>query len=245
MRHRSRAALTLGTAALALSLSAPVRAQWIVFDPTNYAQNVLTAARELEQVDNEVKALENQATMLVNQGKNLASLPYSSLATLEQSIGETEQLLSQAQQIGYDISAIDQAFSQLYPKSYSRSTSSTALLADAQTRWRNARAGYQDAMRIQAGVVQSLAITRGEIGSLVAASQSAQGSLQATQSGNQLIALETKQLSDLTAVMASLARAQSLSAARTLETEAEAREQRARFLNYGSGYRPGSARMFH
>ena len=58
--------------------SAPARAQWIVFDPTNYAQNVLTAARELQQVNNEIQSLQNQATSLINQAKNLASLPYSS-----------------------------------------------------------------------------------------------------------------------------------------------------------------------
>ena len=79
-RHRLRAALAAGVAALTLATaSAPARAQWIVFDPTNYAQNVLTAARELQQVNNEIQGLENQATMLINQARNLASLPYSSL----------------------------------------------------------------------------------------------------------------------------------------------------------------------
>jgi hypothetical protein len=41
---------------------APAHAQWIVFDPTNFSQNVLTAARELQQVNNEIQSLENQAT---------------------------------------------------------------------------------------------------------------------------------------------------------------------------------------
>ena len=62
--HRLRAVLAAGVAA-ALTLGAasvPAHAQWIVFDPTNYAQNVLTAARELQQVNNEIQSLENQAT---------------------------------------------------------------------------------------------------------------------------------------------------------------------------------------
>ena len=42
---RIRLAFAAGIAALALA-NAPARAQWVVFDPTNYAQNVLTAARE-------------------------------------------------------------------------------------------------------------------------------------------------------------------------------------------------------
>ena len=95
--HRLRAALTASAAVLALATAGvPAHAQWIVFDPTNFSQNVLTAARELQQVNNEIQSLENQANMLINQAKNLASLPYSSLAQLEQSINQTEQLLIQA-----------------------------------------------------------------------------------------------------------------------------------------------------
>ena len=51
-RSRLHTLLIVGAAALALSTAAtgPVQAQFggIVFDPTNYAQNILTAARELQ-----------------------------------------------------------------------------------------------------------------------------------------------------------------------------------------------------
>ncbi|MCS3764844.1 P-type conjugative transfer protein TrbJ [Bradyrhizobium centrosematis] len=30
------------------------KAQWIVFDPNNYVQNVLTAARELQQINHQI-----------------------------------------------------------------------------------------------------------------------------------------------------------------------------------------------
>jgi len=112
-------------------------------------------------------------------------------------------------------------------------------------RWQNARAGFQDTMRVQAGVVQNLDSTRTQIGALVSSSQSATGALQAAQSGNQLIALQTKQLADLTAVMASIARAQSLEGARQIESQAQAKQQLQNFLNYGAGYQAGSAQMFH
>ena len=78
MKHVFRA----GAAAVALTalLAVPAQAQFgfgsgIVFDPTNYSQNVLTAARELQQVNNQLQSLENQATSLINQARNLASLP--------------------------------------------------------------------------------------------------------------------------------------------------------------------------
>ena len=243
--NRLRAALTAG-AALALAVaSVPADAEWIVFDPTNFSQNVLTAARELQQVDNEIQSLENQATMLINQARNLASLPYSSLAQLEQSITQTEQLLLQAQRSAYSITAINQAFTQTYPQAYSASPSSQQLIAGAQTRWQNSLAGFQDAMTVQAGAVQNLDSTRTQINALISSSQSAAGALQAAQSGNQLIALQTRQLADLTGVMAAIARAQSLEGARNVENELQAQQQLATFLNYGPGYQPGSAQMFH
>jgi P-type conjugative transfer protein TrbJ len=245
-RHRLRAALAAGVAMLTLATtSVPAHAQWIVYDPTNFSQNVLTAARELQQVNQNIQSLENQANMLINQAKNLASLPYSSLAQLEASIQRTEQLLMQAQNIAYSVATIDQAFTQVYPQSYSGSTSNTQLLADAQTRWQNARAGYQDSMNVQAGVVQNLQNARTQISALVTSSQSASGALQAAQSGNQIMGLAAQQLADLTGVIAAMARAQSLDNAGRLETEAQGRQQMQNFLNYGAGYQPGNAQMFH
>ncbi len=243
----SRVRMLLATVSLTAVLAAgvPARAQMTVFDPSNYSQNLLTAARTLQQVNNGIQSLQNEAMFLLNQARNLASLPYSSLAQLQQSIGQTRQLLTQAQRIAYDVGAIDQAFSQHYRQSYGASISSPQLLADAQARWQNSLAGFQDAMRVGAGVVGNLDRTRAEIDALVTSSQSATGALQAAQSGNQLIALQTNQLADLTAVMASLARAQSLESARTVASQAQAREQLQRFLNYGPGYQPQTARMFH
>jgi P-type conjugative transfer protein TrbJ len=232
---------------VAMLLAAPAQAQLfgdIVFDPTNYSQNILTAARELQQVTNEIQMLQNQATSLINQARNLANLPYSSLSLIDQSITQISSLLGQAQRIAYDVNAINNAFSSTYPMSYSGSTTAQQLMADAQTRWQNALAAYQDAMRVQAGVASNLDSTKSQIDTLVDASQSATGALQAAQSGNQLLAIQTKQIADLTAVMAAIARAQSLDGARTIETQEQVRAQNTQFLNY-AGYQPGNAQMFH
>jgi P-type conjugative transfer protein TrbJ len=54
-RHRLRAALAASVAMLTLATaSLPAQAQWIVYDPTNFSQNVLTAARELQQVNQNI-----------------------------------------------------------------------------------------------------------------------------------------------------------------------------------------------
>jgi len=241
-----RGAAPIGAALVALALgAAPARGQMLVYDPSNYAQNVLQAARALQQINNQITSLQNQTQMLLNQARNLASLPYSSLHAIEQSIARTQQLLNQAQRLAYDISQIDQVFQRTYPQSYSGSTSSQQLFSDAQARWQNARAGYHDALRVQAGVVQALDTTRTEIDPLLSSSQSAAGILQAAQAGNQLIALQTRQLLDLTALVAAQSRAQTLDGAGRMANQEQARVQLNQFLTSGRGYQAQTVQMFH
>jgi len=246
MLHRLRRAVLIGAACAGLTLTpVPASGQMLVYDPSNYVQNVLQATRALQQINNQITSLQNQTQMLLNQARNLASLPYSSLQAIEQSIGRTQQLLNQAQRLAYDIDQIDRAFARSYPQSYATSTSSQQLLGDAQTRWQNALAGYQDALRVQAGVVQALDTTRTEIDPLVSSSQSAVGMLQAAQAGNQLVALQTRQLLDLTALIAAQSRAQSLDGARATAGSAQAQAQFNQFLNNGQGYQAQTVQMFH
>jgi type IV secretion system protein TrbJ len=226
-------------------VAAPAYAQMIVYDPSNYTQNVLQATRSLQQINNQIAGLGNQTQMLVNQLKHLESLPYSSLQAIEQSISRTQQLLAQTQRIAYDINQIDQTFQRYYPRAYASATSPRQLVADAEARWQNSLAAYQDSLRIQAGVVQALDTTRAQTNGLVTSSQSAVGILQASQAGNQLVALQTRQLADLTAVVASQARAQTLEGARLVANQAQAQVQINRFLLSGQSYQAQPVQMFH
>jgi type IV secretion system protein TrbJ len=219
-------------------------AQLVVFDPSSYAQNVLTAARALQQINNQITSLQNQAQMLINQARNLATLPFSSLLQLEQSILRTQQLLAQAQRIAYDIQQIDRAFATSYATA-SSSASSQALIANAQTRWQNSIAGLQDTMRVQATVVGNLNTNRTQMSALVGVSQGATGALQASQAGNQLLALQAQQLADLTAAVAAQGRAQALVSAQQSAAQDQGREQLRRFLTQGTSYQPATVEMFH
>lgn len=245
--HLRRFAIALMAAPIALSpvLTAPAQAQFgrIVYDPTNYAQNVMQAARALEQINHQITSLQNEAQMLINQARNLTSLPHSSLQQLQQSVARTQALLSEAQQIAYNVRDIDQAFETTYGDA-SMNASDQSLIEGAKQRWQTTVAGLQDSMRVQAGVVGNIETNRQQMSDLVGASQSATGALQATQAGNQLLALQAQQISDLTAVIAAQSRAQNLEAAQRAAGQEQAREQRRRFLEPGEGYRPGNAEMF-
>ncbi|MVA27082.1 P-type conjugative transfer protein TrbJ (plasmid) [Agrobacterium vitis] len=221
----------------------PAYAWRIVFDPSNYAQNVLTAARTLEQINQQITSLQNEATMLMNQARNLASLPFSSLQTLQQNVQRTQQLLNQAQNIAFDVQGIDQAFQSQYGN-VQMSATDQQLVTDARSRWQNTVGSLQDAMRVQAGVVGNIDTNRTQMRELVSQSQGATGALQATQAGNQLLALQSQQLSDLVALLAANGRSGALTEAERTAAAEQGREQRRRFLTPGSDYQPGNVQMF-
>ena len=222
----------------------PAAAQLIVFDPNNYAQNVLTAARALQQINNQITSLQNQAQMLINQAKNLASLPYSSLQQLEQSIQRTQQLLTQAQRIAYDIQQIDRAFSTTYAPA-SSSVPDQALIANAQSRWQNSVAGFQDAMRVQATVVGNLDTNRTQMSALVTQARARPGRCRRARPAISFSRLQAQQLADLTATVAAQGRAQSLESAQRTAAQDQGREQLRRFLTQSQGYQPTTVQMFH
>jgi P-type conjugative transfer protein TrbJ len=215
----------------------------IVFDPSNYAENIVQAARALEQINNQIQSLQNEAQMLINQARNLASLPYSSLQQIQQSVQRTQQLLGEAQRIAFDVQQVDQIFSQQYAN-MDLTASDQQLVELARERWGNTVGALQDAMRVQAGVVGNIETQRAELSNLVGESQGATGALQATQAGNQILALQAQQLTDLTALLAANGRADALSSAEQAAAAEQGREQRRRFLEPGAAYQPGNAQMF-
>jgi type IV secretion system protein TrbJ len=222
----------------------------IVFDPTNYAQNLLTAARALQQINNQLLMLANQVKMLQNQAQNLAKMPYSSQQSLQASLSNTQRLLNQAQRITYNINQINQAFVQsypqtsLYPQSNAVTPAQSQMISNAQQRWQNSYSGYQNALQVQAGVVQGLDGTRTQTTALVNASRAAPGMLSAQQAGNELSAQIGQRLADLTALTASVGRAISLEGSRTLADSQAGGEQFGQFMT-SQGYQPQTVQMFH
>ena len=237
-------ALLMAATAASLLTAQPVNAQLTVHDPTNYSQNLLQAARALSQVNNQIASLQNEAQSLMNEARNLQSLPTNALGDIQASIDRTRQLIGEAQQIAYEVRDIDRVFDARYPSGSLAGTSSGRLVENAETRWRDAVASFQDALRTQATVVGNLGDTKRQIDTLVGASQDAAGALQAAQAGNQLVALQTRQIADLTALVASQGRAASIAGARAAADEAQARERARRFLGERSRYIPRNVSIF-
>src|SRR3546814_19456059 len=185
-RRHTRCALVTGVQTCALP----------IYDPRNYAQNILTAARTLEQINNQISMLQNQATSLANEARNLTSLPVSTLQELQGQVDRTRQLLGEAQRVAFDVGDIQTAFDARYKRA-ALSGSQAAMGATAEARWPDSVGAFPDAMTVQAGVVTKMGVKHPSIGTLVAASQSAPDASQAAPAGNQTLDVPSHPLHNL------------------------------------------------
>ncbi len=227
-------------AAVSLTLVGPARAQFggIVFDPHNYAQNVLTAARALQQINNQIQSLQNQATMITNMARNLSHLNISSLSAISSDLQQISNLMNQAQGINFQVSAADSLFQQHFAPSVGTSAAVPQIATSAHTRWQDAMDGFRQTMQIQSQIVQTVQSDDAKLQQLVTASQGAEGNLQVAQAANQLSSLAIKQQIQLQTLMAAQYRADALQQARKAADEDAAQAEWSRFIGTGNAYTP-------
>lgn len=205
-----------------------------VFDTANHAQNMLQAARALEQITNQVRSLQNEAQMLAGMAKNLSRVGFPELDRIRSSLGAIDQLMGEARAIGFKLDALDERFASLFPGA----GSGVGAAEGARARFAAAMDSYRHTMAVQARVAETIAEDAGTLADLVARSQGAEGSLQAQQAANQLMALAAKQQMQLEGLMAAEFRSQAIDRARRLQAEQDGREATRRFLGEGRAYTP-------
>jgi P-type conjugative transfer protein TrbJ len=237
--------ISAGVVAIGLVLAVTVNgsrrleAQIVVFDPSNYGQNILTAARALDQINNQIKSLENEAQMLINGARNLTSLPGSVVGQLNSKINEINALIAQAKGISFDVQKTQSEFQRLYPRQYTAAVSSDQMVQDATARWDNTYQALKQTLVTQATIATTLDQDGQTLRTLMANSSGAIGSLQAQQSGNELLALQVKQSLQAQALVATQARAEALRAVERQASAAAARERFTRFIGDGRAYAGG------
>lgn len=234
MNTRSVGALVLAASLLAAS---PAKAI-IVFDPSNFVENALTAARSLEEINNQLLQLQNEATMLTNEARNLTKLPFNIVGQLQATLALTSQLIAQAQGIAYQLGQAQAQFSRFYPTAYGGNTSGASMAADALQRWTNSLQALRTTISMQAQSAQNLAVDENSLAVLVQQSQGAVGILQAAQATNQLLALQSRQSIQDQQLRLTQDRSAALEQARSVAAEARSREVRRRFVGNGTQYTP-------
>jgi P-type conjugative transfer protein TrbJ len=239
MRHVARLAL-LGLIAMpVVTMVRPTPANAIiVFDPSNYAQNLLTAARSLQQINNQIQSLQNEATMLANQARNLASVNFPELQQLTSDLQQIDRLMGQAQSINFNVGTLDTEFAKLFPGMATQSAGADQQVSSAQARVTSAMTAYKQTMGLQAQVAANVQSDATALAALSARSQSAVGALQVSQATNQLLALATKQQFQIQQMMAAQYRSQAIDEARRAQSSIDAAAATKAFLGTGTAYTP-------
>jgi len=232
-------AIALAAAApLAFALPTSPAAAIPVFDATNYSQNLLQAARALEQINHQIQSLQNEATMLQNMARNLERIDFPQLERINSAMRRIDGLMGQAQGIDFRIDRLDERIRSLFPGAVERALSGDQRVLEARARLDAAMSGYRQAMGVQAQVVENVREDAGLLDELVARSQGAVGALQVSQAANQLLALSVKQQFQLQNLMAAEFREASIERARRAQAEADGRAATRRFLGSGRAYTP-------
>lgn len=216
----------------------PASAQLSVFDPTNYTQNLLSAARALQQINNQIRSLQNEASMLTNMARNLSRIDFPQLQQLQQKLQQIDRLMGQAQGIDFRVDQLDERFRQLFPREFDQALRADQRVRDARTRLDTSMGAFRHTMGVQAQVVENVRDDAEALSAIVARSQGAEGSLQAQQATNQLLALTAKQQFQLQQMMAAQFRSESIEQARRVQEGLEARAATKKFLGTGKAYTP-------
>lgn len=215
----------------------PAHAQLAVYDPSNYAQNVMTAARALQQVNNQITALQNQAQMLSQQALHLKTLDYSALVPMRDALQQLDGLMTKADGIALNLQATETALGQMFGAvDPTASTGQTAARARDQAA--AALEAYRRTLKVQAQVAQNIQADAPLIADLVSQSQGSAGSLQAQQAANQLQALAIKQDQQLQSLMVAQYRADALERARQAQALEAGKLSTRRFIGGREAYTP-------
>jgi P-type conjugative transfer protein TrbJ len=212
---KPRILTVLAAGVLAGSLGAKTAsAQWVVVDPTNLVENLISALENTEAVLNQITQLSHEVQSLAYQAQNLTQMPSSvSASTLTRYTTTFAQLAGAMQNINgiaANVANLTNKYNATFPNTpLAQGPLSSANVMSQLTGWLNqSRSVYQGAYNTQAQVMQSLGADSASVQQLLQTSGSSQGALSAIQSGNQLVGQVAAQLMKINSQMATTNQAQ-------------------------------------
>jgi len=232
-RHCLAVALTAG---LLGSCTSRATAQLAVFDSATYQQSLITSLRALEQINNQVRQLEAQARQLARMDQNLTPLGTTMAPELQRTLEAIQKEIRSGDGLGLAVAATRAGYDQAFPRQAAVNLTSEEMLRSARSRWDEDYAAQRRAALVQAEVAESVDRDGRLLGDALSRSRDAAGALAAQQAGNELMGLTVKQALALQSLLAARHRAETLTQARTLASEDEARQRFKAFLGTGTAY---------
>ena len=168
--------------------------------------------------------------------QNLVRLGSTISPDLQRTLNDIQTQLRAGEGIALRLQATQNGYEQLFPRQVSTALSGDDVLRNAQSRWNEEYAGLRRAALLQGQIADSVDADTRLLGDAMARSRNAAGALEAAQAGNELTGLSVKQSLALQSLLAAQHRAETLTRARDLATEDEARQRFKSFVGTGSAY---------
>jgi P-type conjugative transfer protein TrbJ len=232
--------LSLFTALVGLSLTLapaePAKAQWVVFDPGNFSQNILTAIRTLMSNVNEVEQIANQIQQINNEIQNLQHMPGAlSGALLGDYVTEWNRMqntFAAINGLSANIGTLAVNYQNLFPARGAGALTGPQVIAQLQQYLAQARQTYEGVYRQSGAVMAALPQAQRDMATTLAASNGATGNLDAIQAQTQMTAQVAQLLVQQNAQIAAMNQAQAdwlnqqmemFDTVRVMQTQSEAR----------------------
>src|SRR3546814_15868687 len=98
--------------------------------------------------------------MMINQAKNLSRSEFPQLQAITQNLQQIDRLMGQAQAIRFQVSGLDQQFSQLYPRDFGQALRINGQVIGARARLDARMDAFRQTMTVQSQVVENRSTER-------------------------------------------------------------------------------------
>jgi P-type conjugative transfer protein TrbJ len=190
------------------------KAQWVVVDPTNLVENIISALQNTQTVLNQITQISNEVQSLAYQAQNLQNMPSSVANTVvgqyTTQFGSLVSAMQAINGIAKNVATLTAQYNATYPNTaLGQGPLSNANVMTQLTGWlTQSRSVYQGAYNTQAQVIASIPADTTNIRALLQTSGSSQGALDAIQTGNQINGQVAAQLMKMNSQMATNDQAQ-------------------------------------
>jgi len=192
----------------------PSRAQWVVLDPTNLVENIISALQNTQTVLNQITQISHEVQSLAYQSQNLQSMPPSAsnnvMGQYTTQFSKLVTAMASINGIAQNVAKLTGQYNATYPNTaLAQGPLSNANVTSQLTNWLNqSRSVYQGAYNTQAQVMANLPADTANVQMLLQTSGSSKGALGAIQTGNQINGQVAAQLMKMNSQMATTNQAQ-------------------------------------